>query len=201
MSLFTEALARLKLYNLGIYNAVTNAFGLSGTGGMAANWRRHSQDMATVGEAVATMATDAYAVGGSARLAWDTGTTDANPGAGEVRGNNATLSSVTALYVSTTDADGADIAATLATWGVGTSSVKGALRLAVVGDRSQRADFQVSGAVVAHSGYSTIPVTFVSSSAALTAGAGVVLGFVARGDKGAVGPSAGMSPIVAQMIF
>lgn len=201
MSLFTEALARLRQYNLGIYNAVSNAFGLSGVGGMAANWRRHSQDLATVGETVATMATDAYAVGGSARLAWDTGTADANPGAGKLRGNNVTLASVTALYVSTTDGDGADIAAILATWGTGTSSVRGALRLAVVGDRSQRADFQISGAVVAHTGYSTIPVTFTSSSATLTAGTGVVLGFVARGDKGDVGPSAGMSPIVAQMIF
>ncbi len=56
MSLFTDAIARLKLYNLGLYSASSNAFGLSGTGGMAANWRRHSQDMATVGEATATNA-------------------------------------------------------------------------------------------------------------------------------------------------
>lgn len=189
MSLFTDAIARLKLYNLGLYSAASNAFGLSGTGGMAANWRRHSQDMATVGETVATMATDAYAVGGSARLAWDTGTADANPGAGKLRGNNATLASVTALYVSTTDGDGVDISAILATWGTGTSSVKGALRLAVVGERGQRADFLVTGVVTTHTGYVAIPASFVSSSATLLAGTGVVLGFVARGDIGAAGPT------------
>ena len=56
MSLFTEAVDRLKQYNLGIYNAASNLFGLSGVGGMAANWSRHSKDVATVGEGVASMA-------------------------------------------------------------------------------------------------------------------------------------------------
>jgi len=56
MSLFTEACTRLKGYNLGIYNAITNALGVSGVGGMAKNWARALKDMATVGETVAGLA-------------------------------------------------------------------------------------------------------------------------------------------------
>lgn len=61
MSLFTEAIDRLRQYNLGIYNASSNLFGLSGVGGMAANWSRHSKDVATVGEGVASLADAATA--------------------------------------------------------------------------------------------------------------------------------------------
>ncbi|SMH30527.1 hypothetical protein [Azospirillum agricola] len=184
MSLFSEALARLRQYNLDPFNAVSNAFGMTGTGGPDTNFEPMLADVVTAAGEVASLSADAYAVGGSARLAWDAGTADANPGTGKLRGNNATLAGITALYVSTTDADGADIAALLATWGAGTSSIKGALRLAVVGDRSQRADFQVTGAVVAHAGYVTVPVAYVSASATMTAGTGLVLGFVGRGDVG-----------------
>ncbi|BAI71466.1 laminin G [Azospirillum sp. B510] len=53
---FWDAIDRLKQYNLGVYNSVSNKFGLSGVGGMAANWRRHSSDLATASETVAGIA-------------------------------------------------------------------------------------------------------------------------------------------------
>ncbi|KAA0576670.1 hypothetical protein [Azospirillum sp. Sh1] len=53
--LVQDAIARLKQYNLGLYNSASNKFGLSGVGGMAANWSRHSKDVATVGECVASL--------------------------------------------------------------------------------------------------------------------------------------------------
>ncbi|WP_372397110.1 hypothetical protein ABMY26_23865 [Azospirillum sp. HJ39] len=54
--LVQDAIARLKQYNLGLYNSASNKFGLSGVGGMAANWSRHSKDIATTCEAVASIA-------------------------------------------------------------------------------------------------------------------------------------------------
>ncbi|MBY6263943.1 hypothetical protein EI613_18755 [Azospirillum sp. 412522] len=53
--LVLDAIDRLKQYNLGIYNAVSNRFGLSGVGGMANNWSRHSKDIATACEAVGSL--------------------------------------------------------------------------------------------------------------------------------------------------
>lgn len=140
-----------------------------------------------VGEVADTADAMAFAVGGTVVMRWDVGTADADPGVGAVRGNHATPASMTALHVSTTDADGVTVAALLASWDDSTSASKGALRLSVVGDRTKRTDFRVSGAVVPHTGYVTIPVTFIGSSAVLVAGTGVVLGFVASGDAGASG--------------
>jgi hypothetical protein len=54
-----DAIARLRLYNLGLFNSATNPYGVSGRGGMAANWGRQSSDMATVGSAVADLASSA----------------------------------------------------------------------------------------------------------------------------------------------
>lgn len=77
MSLFTDAISRLRQYNLGIYNAVSNLFGLSGVGGMAANWARALKDLATVGEEVASMADQVSAAAAQAVPAAATATQQA----------------------------------------------------------------------------------------------------------------------------
>ncbi len=138
-----------------------------------------------------TIDAQAFATGGTVAMIWDAGTADANPGAGKARGNAPSPSAVTALYLSTTDADGADVAALLVSWGVGGSATKGALRLAVLGNRSQRADFHVVGAAVTHSGYVTLPVAYVGSTATIAAGSALALGFVQAGGVGAAGPTTG----------
>lgn len=131
----------------------------------------------------------AEAAGGSVpsiRYAWDTGTTDADPGTGEVRGNNATIASITTIYASTSDADGASVSAILDTWDDSTSTVKGRLRLAHRTDATKWAEFTIS-AVTSATGYRKLTVSYVAGSGTLAAADPVALGFVAAGDKGDTG--------------
>lgn len=87
---------------------------------------------------------------------WDTGITNANPGAGRVRGNNATPASITELYIGNTDGWGVDLSALYA-------SLVAAERFNVskVGAQANRLVFTRGGAPTANSGYYTIPVTTV----------------------------------------
>lgn len=135
------------------------------------------------------MDTRLAAAGGSVpsiRYAWDTGTTDADPGTGEVRGNNATIASITTIYASTTDAGGASVSAIIDTWDDSTSTVKGRLRLAHRTDATKWAEFTIS-AVTSATGYRKLTVAYVAGSGALSAADPVALGFVRTGDKGDTG--------------
>lgn len=118
MSLFTEAIDRLKQYNLGIYNAVSNLFGLSGVGGMAANWSRHSKDIATVGEGVAALA---EGVAASESAASDSATASAGSAAAAHASELAAAGSATAAAGSATAASGS---ATSAAGSAGAAATK-----------------------------------------------------------------------------
>lgn len=63
-------------------------------------------------------------VGPGLLMTWDTGTTDANPGMGKVRANNADLSAATFLYVNKSARTGSSIANDLAAIGAVSSVVK-----------------------------------------------------------------------------
>lgn len=90
---------------------------------------------------------------------WDAGTTDADPGAGRVRLNHATLASATYLYISNTDG-----------WGVTQTGVYAAMTnncvidLSKVGAQANRVTLYVSGTPVAGSGYYKIPVTVLTAA-------------------------------------
>ena len=131
------------------------------------------------------------AAGGAAvpsiRYTWDTGTTDADPGTGDVRANHATLASATEIYVSTTDAGSADVSAILATWDDSTSSTKGMLRIAHRTDPTKWVEYAVTGAITSASGYRKIPVTYVGGPGGFTAADAVALGVSRTGDKGEKG--------------
>lgn len=141
-----------------------------------------------VGGVTDTIDAKALALGGVILLNWDSGTSDANPGPGSVRGNHGTLASATLLFVSTSDADGAEITALLQSWDDSSSTdIKGDLTLSVVGAATTRVAMKVTGAVIAASGYVKIPVLVVSVASAPTAGAAVALSFVRAGQKGDAG--------------
>ena len=115
--------------------------------------------------------------------AWDTGTTAADPGAARVRGDNATLGSITALYISETDA-----------WGVNIATVLGAitngsvLRLSKVGAQANTVVLTVAGSITDNGSYRTIPVTVSAVSGAFAADDS--LAFELAGGAGATGPAA-----------
>ena len=128
---------------------------------------------------------------GSARSAglsyqWSTNTAASDPGAGFVKANNATFASITALYISETDADGNAIAAELATWGTGTSTIKGRLKIY---DPVTPTNFQTFDATgFADSGaYDTLTVTPVATGGSFSASLLVRAHFTPKGDLGQTG--------------
>ena len=75
---------------------------------------------------------------------FDTATADADPGAGKLRLNNATQNTATVIRADNTSAAGSDVAALLATFGTGTSTVKGRLRIQHATDATKWLIFDVT---------------------------------------------------------
>ncbi len=92
------------------------------------------------------------------RFTFDTATAAADPGSGDIRFNNATLASVTALYVSATDADGFDSDVVFGFLATGNR-----IYYEVAGNPSKAAIFEVSSAPTDNTGWWTIPVTVIAS--------------------------------------
>lgn len=91
-------------------------------------------------------------------------TSEADPGAGKIRWNNADPDAATKLYVSDEDADAGDLAAALASLDTGGFVyVQGAPRT----DRGNRQRWQVTGKA-AGSGFTTLEVTLQSGTGAFT---------------------------------
>lgn len=187
----SEVTDRLVQYNGGVYDAATNPRGFdgadSGVSGLEANLPQALNDVGTAAGEIADLIGANRAVGPSLPYAWDSGTGDADPGTGEARANDATLASATQLYVSTTDAGGAAVAALLDAWDDSTSTVKGRLRLAHRTDAAVWAEFAVTGSVVSATGYRKVTVGWLAGSGTLSAADPVALGFVRTGDKGDTG--------------
>lgn len=92
---------------------------------------------------------------------WDTGTAASDPGAGRVRGNNATLGSITALYFNAADRWGQDIG------GLFTSLASGnRLHLSRVGAGGNRLIVSLTAAPTLIGTYYNVPVSVVVSSGA-----------------------------------
>lgn len=123
--------------------------------------------------------------------AWSTNTAATDPGAGVIKANNATFGSITALYISETDADTNAIAAELATWGVGTSTVKGRIKIYDPLLPVNFMNFDVTA--FADSGtFDTLTVTPISSGGTFTNVEVLRVAFTPKGDKGDQGiPGAG----------
>lgn len=118
---------------------------------------------------------------------WDVGTTDANPGSGMLRGNAATVATTSQLFISTTDALGADVSAVMALFDDSTSSQKGLLRIAHRSNQAKWALFVVTGAVTAATAYAKVPVLYIAGPGGFAAGDQLALGFVPKGDAGQTG--------------
>ncbi len=118
---------------------------------------------------------------------WDTGTTDADPGSGKLRVNNATLSSATKLYINETGANSESLASILATWDDSTSTIKGNLFVYKVGAPGTYAYFQVTGSITDAGSYDKFDLTYVANNGTLANGDNVTVLFIRNGDKGTTG--------------
>jgi hypothetical protein len=156
-----------------------------------------SQTAATAAAASATAAAgsatqaaaSAAAVGGwvpAALLVWDSGTADADPGAGKLRLNSATLTAATALYLSTTDAAAVSIAAIVDRWCDSTTTIKGTLRVANRQAAGKWVEYLVTGSVVSGGGYRKLTLIGGAGPGGFVAGDPVAVGFSRTGDAGYV---------------
>lgn len=119
---------------------------------------------------------------------FSTTTTMADPGSGNVRFNNATISSVTAIAIDDLDKNGVDQSAYIALWDDSTNTVKGTLILRTGG--GDVASFNITG-LTDNVGWFEVAVTHVASSGTFSAAEDVFIGFTRAGDKGADGAGSG----------
>ena len=118
---------------------------------------------------------------------FDTGTSDTDPGAGEIAFNNGTYASVTAIYIDDVDANGSSTQADTITWDDSTSTIKGYLHIVDINDSSTYARFSITGASTDASGYNKLAVTHIASNNTFSAADELSVHFTRQGDKGYTG--------------
>ena len=129
----------------------------------------------------------AAATGGGFTIGYvfSTTTTDADPGTGMLRLDNATQNLATTIRADIFDLSNTDWSSVLATFGASTSVVKGQIRLSKMSDGTKWLAFNLT-AIATPSGYRNITVTCVGSSSASPFANNdiVMMSFSRTGDKG-----------------
>jgi hypothetical protein len=118
---------------------------------------------------------------------FDTGTSDTDPGAGEIAFNNGTYASVSEIYIDDADANGASTATDVQSWGSSTSTIKGFLHIVDINDSSTYARFKITAAVTDASGYNKITVAHLASNNTFSAADELSVHFTRTGLKGDTG--------------
>lgn len=158
-------------------------------------YKNDAQTAMTAAEAAQAAAEDAEASIQQALngvvFEWDTGTADANPGAGAIRANNASVASATFLYVNESDGLGAAISAVLDTWDDSTSTTRAFITLRKRAAPLNFVMFAVSGAQTDAGAYRKFPVSYIGHSGSFNDGD--VIGVIVErtGDKGNAGAGTG----------
>ena len=116
---------------------------------------------------------------------FDTGTGNADPGAGELAFNHGTPSSVTVLYIDDADQNSVDVSAFVQSWDDGNDANKGYVRIEKRGTPSTYALFKVNAAVTDESGWTQVPVAYVIGSGSFSAADSLDVNFTKNGDLGA----------------
>lgn len=125
-----------------------------------------------------------------AKYAFESSTSMAAPASGGLRGNNATLASVSAIAVNASDAGGVDISDWIAAWDDSTNTAKGSVVLRKEGSGAVEYVFTITS-VTDNTSWLQINVTYVSGSGSLSAADPVYLTPYITGNKGADGAGTG----------
>lgn len=107
----------------------------------------------------------------------------ANPGAGLLRFDNATLSAVTAIALADADSHAADVSAYVNSWAASTDDNKGTLTIVKAGALATFAQFTVTG-LTDNAGWTELAVSFVNSAGAFADADDLFIHFARTGDKG-----------------
>ena len=135
------------------------------------------------------------ATGGGLPYTFSTTTTDSDPGAGNIRLNHGTLSSVTAAYIddSTAAAGNPDISAFILTWDDSTTtSDRGQVSVVKTSAQENFATYKISGASTDASGYVKLALTHLVSNGSISNSDDVLVYFTRSGNAG----SGSMSDVV-----
>ena len=151
-----------------------------------------SADVTTVAGISADISQVAEEIASAIRYRYDSSTTMADPGVGDIRLNNATEASVTAIAIDdqTFQTGNPDIAAFIATWDDSDSGVKGMLKLTKSDDPTVFAIYSVT-ALTDNTGWSQLTVTYVDGAGSFTNLDELFVSFSATGDKGDAGAGSG----------
>tara|TARA_R110002012_G_scaffold18993_4_gene69088 strand:+ start:2058 stop:5003 length:2946 start_codon:yes stop_codon:yes gene_type:complete len=118
---------------------------------------------------------------------FDNSTSDADPGAGELRLNNGTYASATAIYIDDSDANGVDISTDLLSWDDSTSTIRGFVHIVDRDDPTTYARFKLTGASTDASGYVKLACAHLSSNNTFSAADRLSVHFTMTGLKGDTG--------------
>ncbi len=128
------------------------------------------------------------------KYTWSTSTTNADPTSGNLKLNNATVASATALYISETDANSNNLATVISGWGSSSSTAKAVLRImksatnyievtltTSVTDNGAWDTFTVTGGALTGSAFSNGDTVYLYSRITGDAGTGSVSGMTNHG--------------------
>lgn len=118
---------------------------------------------------------------------FDTSTTDADPGAGDVRFNHSTPASVTEIYFDNADRDGTTQTTWLDSWDDSTATIKGTIVIVPAASPSAKLIYNVTGSVTDGTGYRKVAVTHVAGTTLPSSGAHLGVAFSRSGNNGADG--------------
>ena len=166
--------------------AAASASSSSTSASNAATSATNAANSATASANSATAAANAVA---ALPYNFSTTTTDADPGAGIFRLNNAAPGSATAAYIDNVDSDGVTAAGVLDTWDDSTSTARGVLTIRSKTNAAIRHTYNVTGSVVDGTGYRKLTLNYVGGSGSFAAGMACWFLFERTGDAGQV-PSA-----------
>ena len=167
----------------------TNAAASASAASTSASNASTSETNAAASEsAAATSASAAEAAAASVFWNFDSTTTMADPGTGDIRLNHATIASVTQIAVSANSAStgNPDVSDFVTVWDdSNNATAKGYIVMREAGAPDTVCVFAVSGTITDNTTWLQIPVTHISSSGTLTAGDDLYCSFSRSGDDGA----------------
>ena len=116
-----------------------------------------------------------------------TAITATDPASGNLKFNNATLTSATQWYLSETSALGQAIATIIATWDDSTSPNRARVKMSVASNPAIYFEFFITGALTDNGTWDTIPITSIGASGTFTNAAPVIITVDPIGNVGGTG--------------
>ncbi len=139
--------------------------------------------------AATSASTAAANVAFAMRWNFDSSTTMADPGTGDLRLNHATPASVTAIAVSASSADTGNpsVSAAVLTWDDSTTTTnRGTLTIRKIGTPGTFAQYQITGATTDNTTWLQLTVAYTAGNGTLSNADSLAVGFVRTGDLGGI---------------